>query len=51
MAVYRVYPGPDGESHIEPLQIEVHAYWKLSATSRRLASIITLSCATWTSIL
>ncbi len=26
MAMYRVYPGPDGESHIEPLQIEDHAY-------------------------
>ena len=26
MAMYRVYPGPDGESHIEPMNLEDHAY-------------------------
>ena len=24
MAIYRVFPGPDGESHIEELQLEEH---------------------------
>ena len=26
MAMYRVFPGPDNESHIEPLTLEDHAY-------------------------
>ena len=26
MAMYRVFPGPDNESHIEPLKLEDHAY-------------------------